>query len=417
MASSLKIILHGKVYNDGTQAVMLQCKTVSGSGTIWKRRTLCKVKANQFDKASGRIIKHPNMLVFNMKISQAFSQAEKRLHLAELDNRPITPDQIIAPDVVVRAPTGNLVANMQTYIRRCQQKDLIHTADKYGSHLKRLSDYLGKDKSGTQLDIHMDDVDEDWVLAWVVWLKENGSKSPNTIHRRMAFLNTLYQDARKRGLTKADPLAFLEFKKQPTRKPKLTMEEIQRLEALQLEGREQDACNTFLLQFYTYGSRISDALNWKKSDVRQEGDTWYLSYISIKTKDFIDVRLNEKAKQLVSRYMTSTPGRFLLPWLAKYQDKSGLSDQANKHRFIKQIGSKTEMVNNTLKTVAQKAAIALNLTTHIARHTFATLADSRITDKRKISAALGHSRFATTEVYLSELRQSDVNDAMEAVWR
>ena len=73
-------------------------------------------------------------------------------------------------------------------------------------------------------------------------------------------------------------------------------------------------------------------------------------------------------------------------------------------------------MNKALKRIAQKAGIDINLSTHMARHSFANLADERVADKRKIYAALGQSKFSTTEIYLKELRQSDVNDAMDAVF-
>jgi integrase/recombinase XerD len=117
----------------------------------------------------------------------------------------------------------------------------------------------------------------------------------------------------------------------------------------------------------------------------------------MKTGDLIDVRLNEKAKELVQHYLESVPGLFLLSWLSKFIFLPNLTDQQNKGRLIEQIESKTFIVNKNLKQIAEKLGWDnINLTTHIARHTFATLADSRISDKRKIGAALGHSKFSTT---------------------
>ncbi|UHG93212.1 tyrosine-type recombinase/integrase [Spirosoma oryzicola] len=416
MSATVKIILHSKEYNDGTHAVMLQCKVVSPAGTVWKRRTLCKVKVSQFDKSACRVIKHPNMLVLNVRIADAFNLAEKKLHTAQLEGRKIDPDQIIAEEAVISNPSALLLASCKKYVERCMQKGQIHTSEKYSSHMHKLAEYLGNDRFGNQIDIHMDDINEDWVLAWAAWLRHNGSKSDNTLHRRMAFLNTLFIDARRRGFTKADPMAFVEFKEAKVRKPKLTEAQLKQLESVELTGRQADARNTFMLQYYAYGSRISDALTWKKDNIRKEGDTWYLHYISMKTGDLIDVRLSEKAKVMIAYYLETVSGKFLLPWLAKFEDIPGKSDIENKMRLIAQIESKTQMVNVLLKEVAEKAGIEVNLTTHIARHTFATLADRLISDKRKISAALGHSKFSTTEIYLAELRQSDVNDAMDQLW-
>ncbi|WP_460962970.1 tyrosine-type recombinase/integrase [Spirosoma litoris] len=417
MAISLKIILHTKKYGDGTQPVMLQCIQSSPTGNVWKRRMLCKVKPAQFDKAIGRIKNHPNKTFLNAKITEAYNEAEQRLLKAEASGQKIDPAYLIATGEAVVKAEGNLLLHGENYIARCQQKGQYHTALKYKGHVNKLAEYLGKNKDKEQVDIHMDEVTEDWILKWSIWLKNNGTKSANSLHRRMAFITTLFNDARKRGLTKSDPMAFLEFKEQRVRKPKLSFEQIEAMEQISLIGGIEHARNTFLLQFYAYGTRISDALNWKKTDIEKDGDTWYLRYTSMKTGELVDVRLNPKAKELVSHYLDSVPGDFLLPWLSKFVNNPILSDQQNKERLIELIEAKTTLVNKYLKQVATKLNFNLKLTTHIARHTFATLADSRVTDKRKISAALGHSKFSTTEVYLEELRQADVNDAMDGIWK
>ncbi|GAB3012811.1 tyrosine-type recombinase/integrase [Spirosoma pulveris] len=374
------------------------------------------MKPQQFDATDGRVIKHPNVLVLNATIIDAFNK-EKKLNMALMKGKPIDPADIIATTVATLNQDAYLLFHGNRYVERCRQKGQFHTAEKYGGHLTKLAEYLGMNALGVQNEIHMDIVDEDLLLKWANWLRVNGTKSVYTLHRRIAFITTLYNDARKRRLTTGNPTAFLEFKEQKVRKLKLTPEQLAALESVPLTGRLDDARNTFLMQFFAYGTRISDALNWRKENIRKEGNTWYLEYTSMKSGDLIDVRLNPKAKEIVSRYLEKVPGLFLLPWLSGYEEVPKLTDQQNRERLIQQIESKTGMVNVALKEVAILAEIPVNLTTHVARHTFATLADSKISGKRKISAALGHSKLATTEVYLSELHQSDVNDAIEDVWK
>jgi site-specific recombinase XerD len=420
---SLKIVLHSKKHKDGTQPVMLQCIISRPGGTMWKRRVLLRVAPKFFDADSGRIKRnHPFHLDLNEKIAEALHDAEKRLLDIERRKLPIDPTYILTGSGGDTPEQGMLLAHGRAYVEKCRQKGQIHTAEKYESHVRKLAAFLGNDLEKWEQadykvrDILMDDITEKWVLNWSDWLKKNGAKSANTLHRRIAFLTTLFNDARKRRFTTADPLQFLEFKEVRVRKPKLTAEQIRMMEDIELDGREADARNTFLLQFYAYGTRISDALLWKKADVHKRADGLYLEYTSMKTGDLITVRLSGRGRVLVEQYQKSVDGPFLLPWLARFTELPNLSDNENKVRLIKQIESKTELVNKALKRVAKKAGIELNLSTHIARHSFANLADERVADKRKISAALGHSKFATTEIYLKELRQSDVNDAMDAVF-
>ncbi|MBC3785755.1 integrase [Spirosoma sp. LMG 31448] len=393
---------------------MLRCIVTGPSGKSFKARMLYKVKPMYWDKKKSEVkSSYPLYISINKKLTTALNNAKQRVFDLQRQGLPIDPDEIVQSNEVVVSKGVGFLDHARAYVAKCDQKGLIHTAEKYGGHVSKLAEYIGAGK-----DVLLTAVDENWLLGWSAWLKDNGTRSANTLHRRMAFINTLFRDAIRRGLVSTNPMAFLEFKEQRVRKPKLTLEQLNTLEALPLEGREADARNTFLLQFFAYGTRISDALTWKKSDVRQDGPVWYLHYTSMKTKDLIDVRLNDRAAALVKHYLDTVPGPYLLPWLASYERLPSHSDTEDLKRLLPLVESKTTMVNWLLKKVAKKAEFPehIKLTSHIARHTFATLADAKVSDKRKISAALGHSKFATTEAYLSELRQSDVNDAMDAVF-
>jgi len=241
------------------------------------------------------------------------------------------------------------------------------------------------------------------------------------MHRRMGFISSLFNDARKRGFTQADPMAFLNFKEPKVKKNKLNIAQIKQLENIELlpgyQGRLIDARNTFLLQFYAHGTRVSDVLNWKKENIIRQQDGVYLVYISRKTGTPMAIRLNPRAVIIVDYYLATVPGPFLLPWLCKFREKPNLTVQDNQYRLLDEIGSKTAMINENLKIIASELKLGVKLTTHVARHSFAAIADRLITDKRILSAALGHTKFSTTEIYLADLNSDQINDAIEKLWK
>jgi hypothetical protein len=126
---------------------------------------LCKVKPTQFDKSIGRVKNHPNKTFLSAKLTEAYNEAEQRLLKAESDGRIIDTAYIVAKGVAVASTTGGLLAHAWNYVERCKQKGKYHTALKYSGHVNKLADYLGKTKDGEQIDIHMDDVDEKWMLS------------------------------------------------------------------------------------------------------------------------------------------------------------------------------------------------------------------------------------------------------------
>lgn len=70
-------------------------------------------------------------------------------------------------------------------------------------------------------------------------------------------------------------------------------------------------------------------------------------------------------------------------------------------------------VNRDLKRVAELAAIDFNLSTYVARHSFATVLKNSGVDIALISETLGHSDLSTTQIYLDSFESEQVKGAME----
>lgn len=56
--------------------------------------------------------------------------------------------------------------------------------------------------------------------------------------------------------------------------------------------------------------------------------------------------------------------------------------------------------NKSLKELANLAGIDINLTTYVARHTYATVLKMSEVDADKISEAMGHANPKITQIYL-----------------
>lgn len=70
-------------------------------------------------------------------------------------------------------------------------------------------------------------------------------------------------------------------------------------------------------------------------------------------------------------------------------------------------------MNTELRTFAQELGITAEVTTYVARHSFATILKKSGVNIGIISQALGHQDIKTTQIYLSKFDNEQVDDAMK----
>ena len=73
------------------------------------------------------------------------------------------------------------------------------------------------------------------------------------------------------------------------------------------------------------------------------------------------------------------------------------------------------MLKKIVKRVAERARIAQNVTPHVLRHTFATLAIQKGISLAAIQKILGHDRLGTTAIYLN-LTDSHIVEEYAQKW-
>ena len=61
------------------------------------------------------------------------------------------------------------------------------------------------------------------------------------------------------------------------------------------------------------------------------------------------------------------------------------------------------------------AGLHVNLTTYVARHTFATILKRSGVNIAIISESLGHSDLETTQIYLGSFENSQIDEAMKSL--
>ncbi|MDD4699178.1 MAG: site-specific integrase [Oscillospiraceae bacterium] len=193
-----------------------------------------------------------------------------------------------------------------------------------------------------------------------IWAKHKVLKSViNT-----AILNNIYKNE--------SPYKVFKFKYVQTMKTYLNMIDLEKITTLlnndNVPQMVKNAAKSFLVQCYT-GLRYSDIsiLTW--ADIK-EG---YVSTQTEKTKEIIYIPLPAKAKIIIGDPGPNNEKIFKVPSNQKYNDH--------------------------LKLVAMYANIDKNITSHVARHTFAIISIELGIPIEVISKILGHKTLKTTKVY------------------
>lgn len=390
LTMSISIYFHPKQYKDGTQPVML--RIIEGKPVY---KTICKVKKEDWDETKKRVRRsNQNFLHLNALISQKFQEYEsKYLDLKMLSER-------IDPNIFFneRQDSGLLLIDTFKEYLKALGKLSAGTNEKYESFLHFFEEVFPK--------ATIDEINEKWVQSMVLYLQHIKKNNGNSISRRLSLFKSFTLYCNKHHSTN---ISFeITVKKESAKKIKLTLEEIELLKNISLvAGSTKDtARDTFMFQYYCYGSRISDILLLKKKDI-YENRIWITQQ---KTKKHVSVQIHEQLQLLIDKYK-DTPGVYLLPFMNKYHGKY------TEHEIFKQIGSCTALINRFLDKVCRQAGIDKKVSTHIARHSFATHADKVVLDKRHISKALGHSKFSMTENYLSDLRDDEIDGSMSEVYK
>jgi integrase/recombinase XerD len=262
--------------------------------------------------------------------------------------------------------------------------------------------------------VNFSDITADFVEELTSFLKrqrkKNGeSLSQDYIYKIFKTVRALYNHAVDKGAIQENSFPFRMQKvtpNGPSHKERLKENELNKLIDLKLDNGSPiwHARNAFVFAVLSGGTRISDVLlmRWKNIDANNR-----ITYSMKKTKDQSSLPLNDLSIKILSLYKMphSKSTDFVFPFL------SGLENERDAKTMQSKIESKTTTINSNLKLIATSAKINKNLTTHIARHTYAALTIQHNANPMITKKILRHKKFETTQGYIGELN-SDLVDNM-----
>lgn len=249
------------------------------------------------------------------------------------------------------------------------------------------------------------------IKSYESYLKESG-KSLNTISFYMRNLRAIYYRAvrdKRIELCAEDPFHQVYTGVQITRKRALNKQEINSLNNLVLIETEDIlenkavsnglyfALDIFLFCFYSRGMPFVDVAYLRKENI-QKG---VLSYFRKKTGQLVEVKITSPMQKIIDRY---APQTLEIPYVFPI-----IKDNLKSAR--KQYESALRLQNLRLKKLALLANVNKKLTTHVTRHSWATIAKSENLPLWIISEGLGHANEKTTYTYLASFERSVLDKA------
>jgi len=366
------------------------------------------VEKNQFKSKNYMkwISKHPNHIKLNADLRVLIEGYENDISSAYVNKEYITPDSILKP-------LNGLDSLNNSVINYCQQRialmDNYNQAKGFRQMLNRWKAFTTENKMG---DLQFKQVSPNILKAFENWSRKSGIQE-STNYTNLKNLRTIFNYALNEEIFEIKDYPFGRKYKMPkfdkSKKEKLTREELKRFidDTYYQDGSAvQSSKMAFLLSYNLAGIRVEDLLKLKWSAIK--GDR--LEYKMTKTGAFSNIQITTQLKRILDYYKKLRTNYYILPFL-----EEGIEKQSSEI-YKKEIGRKTALINKNLKIIAKDAGIEKNISSHIARHTWASIAIKESGGNINfVKNKLQHKDASITEGYLADLDTETMDDIMAKV--
>lgn len=346
---------------------------------------------------------------FNSKIQNILTD----IRLMIQENPKITRKQIVLK--LKDSGNGEFISFAEQFIAEIKQKGQYHQQKHFRVLLNKLKAFRGNNIRFKDINVQFLEEFKEWLAkeqrdseGKIIWKKNHS----NTISKEMVRFKAMMKEAIKRGLTSTNPFDSPFYNKVKTTRSKkraLKVKQIDEIESLDLEKGSSlwNVRNYFLFSFYCAGIRFTDLALMKWDNIKDGR----LVYQMGKNDKWKDIELMPPALKILEYYNDhpDTIENFIFPIIQqKHLTEIGLKKKAS---------SANVMINRDLKEIQKLAGIDTNISFHIARHSFARWAKANNMPLDFIGKALAHSDRATTEQYLDDLSDYDMDNDMKELWQ
>lgn len=262
---------------------------------------------------------------------------------------------------------------------------------------------------GEKLNYTFSHIDVPFCKKFEDWMRNKGNKD-TTLSYQFRTLRATYNKAIEAKIVAREKNPFIEYKlshfNTKTIKRALSKNDILKLINANCNGQSKLRQLTHDLFSFSYlcgGISFVDIANLTRQNIVEDR----LIYQRQKTHGNINLLLSKEASTIIAKYSTyQQEAEYLFPILHCKRHITPMQKSNRVHKICHQ-------VNTELRAFAQELGITAEVTTYVARHSFATILKKSGVNIGIISQALGHQDIKTTQIYLSKFDNEQVDDAMK----
>ena len=284
-----------------------------------------------------------------------------------------------------------IIATFQEHNQECRAlmgRDFeLGTIKKYETITRLLQRYIAK-KYETA-DLPLTSLDRDFVHGFELYLKIDRNQQQNTVARYMKGLKKITNRALANEWITKDPFAGFKVKTVQTDPTFLTLDELHIIYKHLFDGALEVVRDMFIMAAFT-GLAFIDISNLRSEHVVTDNDgNMWIRKPRQKTEIVQNIPLLDIPKEI----------------LAKYENDA----KAAKKGTLLPVPC-NQVMNRYLKEIGTLCGISKVLTTHVARHTYATVCLSQGVRIENVSKMLGHTSIKMTQHYARVLDSSIMED-------
>ncbi len=312
-------------------------------------------------------------------------------------NKPITAEAIKNSFLGISQKSKSLFLLFEEHNAKVKQligKDFAAgTYERYVTSLSHLKDFVAHHYQLS--DFFVSNVNHEFIQEFDHYLRSVRNCANNTTVKYLKNFKKIIREAIAKGYLNVDPFLSYKVKLKKVDRGFLTMEEIESIEQKTFSiQRLNQVKDIFIFQCYT-GLAYADVKKLTKDNVitGADGELW-INTRRTKTNNIVNIPLLPKAVEILKKYENSPyciNKNILLPVLTN------------------------QRTNAYLKEIGDLCGINKNMSSHLARHSYATsITLSNGVSLEVVSKLLGHSSLSSTRIY-SRLLDSRVSEEMKSL--
>jgi len=300
-----------------------------------------------------------------------------------------------------------LLDYFQEYIDQLHKEGRVATAQSYQSAMNSFKSF--------DPGINFIKVDKAYLSRYEAWFlaKKKGKEkqaptSPTTVGIFARSLRTIFNIARKDGVTDNYPFGAREYTPPSGANVKkaLELEHVKKIIDFQTEHKSplDKARDLWVFSYFSNGMNFKDMCSIRVKDIKGNMDT--IEFVREKTRlsrkgnqKKIEVEIVPETKAVIEKWGTISEDQdaFVFPFFKKE------FTPLQKRKTVMQLVKTT---NSYLEALSTKLNLPMVITTYHARHSYASILKESGAPIEYISEALGHASPRTTESYLKSFSKA-----------